>query len=467
MAEIRFLGTYEGRSKNVGTVRYINLFPDIVGKEVVAFGTPGLQAFKNLGPAPTRGLYVLGGLLYVVQGNALYSITTAGIATKITDTLSTVVGPVWITDDGNYLVITDGTDGYTYRPSTGIFAKITDVDFPALPGACTFIDGRVLVVHEGTQNFFASDAYNPTSWNALNFGTAQADQDNIKTIVTTFSNIFVFGGKNTEVWYNAGTVGFPFAVNPAATFNTGIAAPFSISKTGDTGNTLIWLAKNDQGSRFIVRSEGGLPETISTSEMEYWLTKYSEVNDAEAFAYKIEGHNFYEITFPTEGKTWCYELNTNTWHELSSGNAGGRHRPRCYAYFDGHHVVGDFENGLLYYVSMDYYNDNGANIIRTLISPTIGSYARKIQFERFDLLMETGVGGGGPTGGLNQQVMLSMSEDNGHTYGNEHWATVGKEGAFNARVYWNRLGCAYFKTFKVVFSAGKKIVLRYAGVRTS
>jgi len=464
VAELRFLGTYEGRSKNVGTVRYINLFPDIVGKEIVAIGTPGLALFKNVGPAPIRGLYSFASYLFIVAGNSLYRCVTAGLPVKITDTLSTVVGPVWITDDGNYLVITDGTDGYTYRPSTGVFAKITDVDFPALPGACCFMDGRVLVHHDGTQNFYASDAYNPTSWNALNFGTAQADQDNISTLLSTFSNIFVFGKKNTEIWYNAGTVGFPFAVNPAATFNTGCAAPFSVCRTGDTGNTIIWLARTDQGSGFVVRSEGGSPETISTPEMEYWLSKYSTVNDAEAFAYRIEGHNFYVLTFPTEGKTWAYELAINTWHELSSGVNGGRHRSRCYTYFDGKHIVGDFETGNVYYYDMDNYTDNGENIIRTLIAPTIGDYSGKFRFERFDLLMETGVAGNIGDAG---QVMLSMSDDNGHTWGNEHWASIGKQGSFGTRVFWNRLGSAFFKVFKIKISARVKIVLRYAGIRTS
>jgi hypothetical protein len=466
MAELQFVGTYEGRSKNVGALRYINLFPAVVknGQTVVAFGTPGLATFVYIGPNAIRGLYTLKGYLYVVAGVALYRVTKAGVVTTISTALLSTTGRVWMTDNGVSLVITDGVYGYTYNLTTLVFAIIADVDFPAAAGACCFMDGRILVHKAATQDFYCSALYDATSWGALDFGTAQADQDNIVTLLATFSNIYVFGLRNTEIWYDAGTAGFPFAVNPSATFNTGCGAAHSVVQTGDTGNSIIWLANTPQGGSFIVRSDGGTPITISTQEMEYWLDQYSTVADAEAFAYRIEGHNFYVITFPTANKTWCYDMTTNTWHELSSGTDGGQHRSRCYAYFDKQHITGDYESGQLYHIDMNMYTDNGTQIIRTLIPPTVGAYDRRTQFERFDLIMETGVG---DSGGVDQQVMLSMSDDNGHTWGNEHWATVGKQGAYNTRVYWKRLGSAFFKTFKISISAGVKVVLRYAGITVS
>lgn len=41
---------------------------------------------------------------------------------------------------------------------------------------------------------------------------------------------------------------------------------------------------------------------------------------------------------------------------------------------------------------------------------------------------------------LNPQVMLRWSDDGGHTWGNEHWRSVGKAGEWGHRVFWRRLG---------------------------
>ncbi len=40
----------------------------------------------------------------------------------------------------------------------------------------------------------------------------------------------------------------------------------------------------------------------------------------------------------------------------------------------------------------------------------------------------------------NPQVMLRWSDDGGHTWSNEHWASMGKIGEYYYRVFWRRLG---------------------------
>jgi hypothetical protein len=36
--------------------------------------------------------------------------------------------------------------------------------------------------------------------------------------------------------------------------------------------------------------------------------------------------------------------------------------------------------------------------------------------------------------------MLRWSDDGGHTWSNEHWASIGLIGAYGHRVFWRRLG---------------------------
>jgi hypothetical protein len=42
--------------------------------------------------------------------------------------------------------------------------------------------------------------------------------------------------------------------------------------------------------------------------------------------------------------------------------------------------------------------------------------------------------------GYDPQVMLRWSDDGGHTWSNEHWASMGKIGEYYRRVFWRRLG---------------------------
>jgi len=42
--------------------------------------------------------------------------------------------------------------------------------------------------------------------------------------------------------------------------------------------------------------------------------------------------------------------------------------------------------------------------------------------------------------GYNPEVMLRWSDDGGHTWSNEHWASIGKIGEYYKRVFWRRLG---------------------------
>ena len=41
---------------------------------------------------------------------------------------------------------------------------------------------------------------------------------------------------------------------------------------------------------------------------------------------------------------------------------------------------------------------------------------------------------------IDPQVMLRWSDDGGHTWSNEHWASMGKIGEYGRRVFWRRLG---------------------------
>ena len=71
--------------------------------------------------------------------------------------------------------------------------------------------------------------------------------------------------------------------------------------------------------------------------------------------------------------------------------------------------------------------------------PTGQNNLKRTTHHSLQLECETGVGDS--TGlGVNPQAMLRWSDDGGHTWSNEHWASMGPIGSTATRVMWRRLG---------------------------
>lgn len=122
--ETPFFGTaYTSRSTNLANQQLINLFPEIVetksGKRVGAFfGCPGLDLFTTVGTGPINGTYLLfNGLLYVVSGSNLYSVTAGAVMTFL-GALAGVIGPVSMQDNGVHLAIFTATSAYVVGPAS-------------------------------------------------------------------------------------------------------------------------------------------------------------------------------------------------------------------------------------------------------------------------------------------------------------------------------------------------------------
>lgn len=132
MARLQLLGgTYLARSLIASVEQCDNLYPEKNQQPGAAAPftyllTPGLTLKHTISPnAPARGMYTAtNGSLYYVAGNTLYFISsTFNISTL--GTLGTATGPVFMQDNGNVLVIVDGTrTGYAVNLQTGIEGEI-------------------------------------------------------------------------------------------------------------------------------------------------------------------------------------------------------------------------------------------------------------------------------------------------------------------------------------------------------
>lgn len=420
---------------------YVEALPADSKSPVVLLGTPGTALFSTLPTFPVYGLHVMNGILYAVTATKIYSIANTGAYTEIGDIA--ISGRVSMADNGTQLVFVDGSVGYYYTVSDGVTQLSGDGWYPA--NSVAYQDGYFIFNRAGTGEFFISELLG-IGLDPIDYATAEGAPDDTLAILSDHRELWQFGEQSTEVWYNSGDADFPFERMQGAFIESGISAPKSAVKID---NSVIWL--DDNG--VINRAAGYQPIRISTHDVERSLELY-DVSDAYAYTYTDEGHPFYVLTVPksvhNHGITWCFDVSSGLWHERES-YIHGAHNANCYAKAYGIHIVGDYQNGMVYQLDKKTYSDNGDSIIRRAISPALSFGRNRATIHSLEIDMETGIGLADGQGD-DPQSMLRWSDDGCKTWSNEHWSAIGKIGNYLTRVKWNRLGSMRQRQFELVIS---------------
>lgn len=444
-------GAYLGRSPNVNAQECVNLYPVVDkegGKVLALYPTPGLKLWLNfdLDDNPLRALHIMGDYLYAVVGNTVYRIATDRTNLAMTGVIGTLSGQIFMAHNTNSeLMIVDVAGGKGYILSGVNVTEIADVDFITSSGL-TWQDGYFIVTEKDTQRFWISGLNNGTSWDALEYATAEGLPDDAEAIISDHRELWLFGNISTEVLYNSGSPDFPFTRIQGSFQNAGIGAAASIAQLD---NTLFWL----DNWLTVRRAQGYTPVIVSTPQIAYQISLYATVSDAIAFSYVHEGHAFYVLTFPRADRTWVYDVATGFWHRRSSfpNDPEGRWRANCYAFFNNEHLVGDFQHGKIYELDHETYTDDGNTIKAVRTVQAINADGRTIFFNELELKIQSGVGtvrGAGE----DPQIMLQWSDDGAHTWSNEHWRSMGKIGEYEKRARWLRLGRSRDRIFKVMIT---------------
>ncbi len=344
---------------------------------------------------------------------------------------------------------------------------------PASDGA--FVGGSTVEV---VDNYFIYNKPDSQLWgatdllsiisNPLSYGTKDGSPDDLVTIIVDRREVYLLGEMSSEVWIDVGAFPFPFQRIPGTSTQQGIAAKFSAARMG---NSFAYVSKNNRGEATIVRMNGYIPERISTHAVENTLVGQN-VSDALAWTYQLNGHETYVVTFPSIGEnglTWAFDNTTGLWHKwlyTNDQNEYERHRGNCCSFFNQQVLVGDYENGKLYRVSLSEYTDDGQLVRRLRRCPHITSDLQRQYFHELQIQFEPGVGLS--TGqGDNPQAMLRWSNDGGFTWSNENWVTIGAQGQYYNRAMWRRLGWARDRIFEVVVTDPIKAVIVSANLKAT
>ncbi len=438
-------GAYEARSKDLNAQVCQNLYVEVDNtgaKSIIGLvGTPGTSLWKDTSdPREVRAFGEFNNALFAVIGNTVYKFNAVRAKTSI-GTIGTSEG--WakiITDDAIFMTVYDSTGGWTWDGST--FAPITAAWIPSNPSGATFQDGFQIVTRGGTDQVFFSDQDDPTSGDATSFITAEGSGDDLVAPISVERQLWLPGVETTEIYFNSGRGDPSFERNPGGYMKIGCNSRRSIANYEDD---LMLLSDKNQ----VVRKQGLQLVPASTYQIDFLISTMTSTSDAIGNMYFQEGHVFYELTFPSDDTTICYDLTTGFWHTRASGTSDGRSPTNTIIRFNDQVLVGHFNNGRIYEYDLSVFTDDGETKRAIRAAQPLNERNQLMFFSSFEMDMETGIGNDDVE---DPQIILQHSDDGGHTYSTERWKSMGKIGEYGKRIRWNRLGASRNRIFRILIS---------------
>lgn len=450
--DIRFATqSYKSDALAISAQRCVNAYCEIQPKDakskITVHGFPGADTFATAGDGPIRGFHLMGGILYVVSGTEFFSVTEAGVVTPL-GTDITGLNPVSIAGNGLQIVIVNGTAlGWTYTVSGSVFAQIADSDFQG-GNTVAFMDGYFIFDWPGTNKFFISGLLDGTAYDALDFASAESSPDRVLSVLNNQGILLVFGEKTIEPWDHTGAVAFPFQRWEGGIPQRGLSAALAVTIEDNSA----WFLGDDHS---FYRLNGIQPIRVSTHAIEKEWETYDTVDDAFCFPIIWGGHKFIYITFPTEGKTFGYDIATELWHERISWDPTGdeaKWRANCSVHAYQKTMIGDANSGKIGFFDRAIHTEFGDPVRMILVAPPIHGDGLLGTMPLFEIDMKTGVGIASGQGS-DPQVMLDWSDDGGETWVSPQlWRTMGAIGAHSTRIQWDQLGEFYQRTLRLEIS---------------
>lgn len=426
--------------------------------ERALYPAPGFELFAAIPKGGCRALLEDEGRAWTLIGGQLEELFETRVVTDRGAVMLTDNNPGTLVTNGvaapdGELMITTGGRVYILNLTTNVVATPTAGGLPIGATMGGMLDAYFLVLDAVTGQFKISPLNGGLVWDITQSATRSIAPDPWKALLVGLREVWLFGGKTTEVWYDAGAYPFPMAPVPGAFMKYGIAAPFSAKYLKDSA---IWLATTPDGSREVVKAQGYSPIRISTHAVEYALSRYARVDDAIASTYQDQGHSFYLLHFPSANATWVFDLTTNAWHRRGTWNLAqarfDAQRAQYHAYAFNQHLVGDAATGSIHHMDVALGLDvDGGPLRRVRAAPNLNNELRRVPTQEFQLHLEPGLGLAVGQGS-DPQVMLRISRNGGKTFGNIRTRGAGKMGEYKKRVIWRRCGAGRNTVFEIAVS---------------
>jgi hypothetical protein len=329
MADVPFpLLNAPGRLPQAAGGRLINTYPEklpaTAGKPYAYWRVPGLRPWGTSPGANYRGALLVGGTIYAVIDDKVYTYTVIG-GPGVVCTGLPVLGTLPVTMARNnrlsgatvtpdIVIVAPGDAVYWIDPTAPTVVKSYPVGSGGLligsPNAVAFHKSFFIFTY-GNGKAQASDP-NSTNINSLNNASAESKPDTLfRPVPFPNGQLLLCGANSIEVWGGLNDTGFPFSY--VASIGRGIVGTYAIAGQDDGFGKGIFLVGDD----FKVSTlDGYTPVPISTPDLDLQIESEPDKTLITVSVYVSQGHGVVVV----QGPQWCWEYDTTlqTWHERKS-----------------------------------------------------------------------------------------------------------------------------------------------------
>jgi len=404
---------------NLPELPVVNLFVENTPSQqlgVVLQSRPGLEASTEVGGGPIRGLFqadgVLGGALVAVSGGEVYKGAT--LLGSIAGT-----GAVSFAASESELLINAG--GPIYRTDG---TTLTTVSFPdgADVSRIASLAGYFLALRRDTEQLYFSAVLDGSSWDALDYASAEKEPDPLRDIVIVNDMAALLGSQTVEFWQTTGNADIPLAPVVGRVFQKGVTGSGAACRFD---NTFAWIAPNG-----LVYVGADIPQRISDSGIEERLAQSTTYS---LWTFFFEGHEFLAVRL--DQGTWLFDAQTRQWCEFQSyGRTNWR--AQCAAQHGA--ALGDDETGQIWTLGSGY-TDAGTVLERRFRA---GAPLSGGAFAVHNVRLTVNVGETSYLSGdyADPVVEMRTSRDAGRSWDTWRQAPMGQQGEYRTRTEWRRCG---------------------------
>jgi hypothetical protein len=478
------LPVYDGASQS---------YPSVLGSELINLQpyTPigsGKSTARSLVPTPgfsdfTTSLNPLVGTvfkneLYVVQASGLtyklYKVDSTGAETLIGDLGSSsrnITVPQFASNGEVLSILFPETDNYFYDPSTGL-SQNTDAVYQGYEaedtGVISVTSGDGYFIYCTTKKVFTSSlvtaADKGTSFDALDFATAEFSADDNVRVAWLKGELHVFGEETTEVWANVGGSGFPFQRIDGATIEKGLTYQMSLV---EVDNSFMWVGRGEGESPAVWRATGGGgAQKVSNDYVDKLLIDYGsdDTYSGTGFSYSFNGNTVYGFGIAnssTEGDfTVLYDLIESArsgqlaWRRNFSRDTGSpSFKPFPFVKWELTNCLYVYDKVIFngkYELTNDTFDADGDKVYRRFSSAYLQAQGEEVYVTRVEIRMKNATGDPDAADEVDRipTVKMEISDDQGRTWVDYGSRNIGQSGKTRTQAVWSR-GCGRSPNYRL------------------
>lgn len=423
---------------------------------------PGLMDHGTIGTGPIRCAVTKAGLFdtdaLVLSGDTLYRQAETGVSTALT---GTVAGRNRVRCD----LGRNASDADQARIATGdalylaTSTTVTEEDFPSVGGAgaqdIMFHRGFWVGIEAGTDKAYYQIP-GTTTWNALDFASAEYQPDKLVACRSLRDQIWLLGDVTAEVFTLTGAAP-SIAPYGGLAFDVGCRARDTVCTVD---GAIIWVDNHCN----VQISTGGEPAMVSDAGLAE-IIRDTVAEDLRAWSFSLHSHVYYVLT--GTDWTWVYDRSVGTWAKWNSNG---------YDYFRGHLGCEHAEmvmcvdalqgSGQVWRVEPDLMDDDGEEFA-VEFSAYMEVKEGRVPVASVELI---GLTGDVPMTGQGSEPLVGMrySDDGAKTWSSWRWASMQTTGQYRGRVRWRQLGQARAPQGRVFrFRCSEPIGRRFSDLRVN